>query len=145
MHCLWLFVCTGWAMPNMEGLCALSNCSNVLLQFASSLQCGPVLTCVIMRAYVGARPNITCTHLAVVGVVWCLQAITEHGLYQRTPDQIPDGEWGKGMVTLVGDAAHTAYVDGTGLALSLGRDLLVLLFFYLAISEHCMLRSASHL
>jgi hypothetical protein len=50
-----------------------------------------------------------------------MQAITEHGLYQRTPDQIPDGEWGKGMVTLVGDAAHTAYVDGTGLALSLGK------------------------
>jgi hypothetical protein len=26
------------------------------------------------------------------------------------------------MVTLVGDAAHTAYVDGTGLALSLGEQ-----------------------
>lgn len=52
---------------------------------------------------------------------WCVpQAITEHGLYQRTPEQIPDGAWGEGMVTLVGDAAHTAYVDGTGLALSLG-------------------------
>lgn len=49
------------------------------------------------------------------------QAITEHGLYQRTPDQIPDDKWGEGMVTLVGDAAHTAYVDGTGLALSLGE------------------------
>jgi 2-polyprenyl-6-methoxyphenol hydroxylase-like FAD-dependent oxidoreductase len=46
-------------------------------------------------------------------------AITEHGLYQRTPEQIPDGSWGAGSVTLAGDAAHAAYVDGTGLALSL--------------------------
>ncbi|WIA35368.1 hypothetical protein OEZ86_003819 [Tetradesmus obliquus] len=45
-------------------------------------------------------------------------AITEHGLYQRTLEQIPDGCWGAGNVTLVGDAAHAAYVDGTGLALS---------------------------
>jgi hypothetical protein len=50
-----------------------------------------------------------------------LQAITEHGLYQRTADSIPEDAWGQGMVTLVGDAAHTAYVDGTGLALSLGE------------------------
>jgi salicylate hydroxylase len=35
-------------------------------------------------------------------------AVTEHGLYQRTPDQIPDGSWGDGMVTLAGDSAHTA-------------------------------------
>lgn len=57
--------------------------------------------------------------------VWCcpgwLQAITEHGLYQRTAESIPEDAWGQGMVTLVGDAAHTAYVDGTGLALSLGE------------------------
>jgi 2-polyprenyl-6-methoxyphenol hydroxylase-like FAD-dependent oxidoreductase len=46
-------------------------------------------------------------------------AITEHGLYQRTPEQIPDGTWGAGPITLAGDAAHAAYVDGTGLALSL--------------------------
>eukprot|EP00775_Hariotina_reticulata_P007830 gene7830-8027_t len=46
-------------------------------------------------------------------------AITEHGLYQRTPEQIPDDSWGSGMVTLVGDAAHTAFVDGTGLGLAL--------------------------
>lgn len=47
------------------------------------------------------------------------EAITEHGLYQRTADSIPEDAWGQGRVTLVGDAAHTAYVDGTGLALSL--------------------------
>ncbi|KAI8473272.1 MAG: hypothetical protein J3K34DRAFT_411487 [Monoraphidium minutum] len=46
-------------------------------------------------------------------------SVSEHGLYQRTPEQIPDRAWGAGMVTLAGDAAHTAYVDGTGLALSL--------------------------
>ncbi|KAF8060567.1 Zeaxanthin epoxidase [Scenedesmus sp. PABB004] len=46
------------------------------------------------------------------------ESITEHGLYQRTAETIPD-VWGRGMVTLAGDAAHTAYVDGTGLALSL--------------------------
>lgn len=62
--------------------------------------------------------------LACYGVCCCpgwLQAITEHGLYQRTADSIPEDAWGQGMVTLVGDAAHTAYVDGTGLALSLGE------------------------
>ncbi|GBF88144.1 FAD NAD(P)-binding domain-containing protein [Raphidocelis subcapitata] len=42
--------------------------------------------------------------------------ITEHGLYQHLPDQIPQGHWGSGMVTLAGDAAHTATVDGTGMA-----------------------------
>lgn len=57
----------------------------------------------------------------VCGVSPWLQAITEHGLYQRTADSIPEDAWGQGMVTLVGDAAHTAYVDGTGLALSLGE------------------------
>jgi hypothetical protein len=60
-----------------------------------------------------------------------MQAITEHGLYQRTPDQIPDGQWGAGMVTLVGDAAHTAYVDGTGLALSLGEHRYQIELFWL--------------
>lgn len=38
-------------------------------------------------------------------------AITEHGLYQRTTDQIPDDSWGSGLVTLVGDAAHTGTRD----------------------------------
>ena len=45
-------------------------------------------------------------------------AITEHGLYQRAPEQIPLSNWGSGPVTLVGDAAHTAFVDGTGMGLS---------------------------
>jgi 2-polyprenyl-6-methoxyphenol hydroxylase-like FAD-dependent oxidoreductase len=45
-------------------------------------------------------------------------SITEHGLYQRAPDQIPLSNWGSGPVTLVGDAAHTAFVDGTGMGLS---------------------------
>jgi hypothetical protein len=31
-------------------------------------------------------------------------AISEHGLYQRPPEQIPDERWGCGMVTLVGAA-----------------------------------------
>lgn len=44
--------------------------------------------------------------------------VTEHPLYQRTPESIPDGAWGRGRVTLAGDAAHAAYVDGTGMALS---------------------------
>jgi 2-polyprenyl-6-methoxyphenol hydroxylase-like FAD-dependent oxidoreductase len=42
--------------------------------------------------------------------------ITEHGLYQRTAEQIPEGAWGKGPVTLVGDAAHTACERGPGRA-----------------------------
>ncbi len=46
------------------------------------------------------------------------EQVTEHGLYQRTPDQIPDGSWGRGLVTMAGDSAHTAYVDGTGMGLS---------------------------
>lgn len=28
----------------------------------------------------------------------------QHGLYQRTPEQIPEGSWGRGMVTLAGEA-----------------------------------------
>jgi salicylate hydroxylase len=47
----------------------------------------------------------------------------EHGLYERTPEQMPDGSWGVGNVTLAGDAAHAAGADGNGpgpgLALSL--------------------------
>eukprot|EP00877_Chromochloris_zofingiensis_P014712 jgi/Chrzof1/9495/Cz04g05090.t1 len=47
------------------------------------------------------------------------ERVTEHGLYQRTVEMMADSHWGKGMVTLVGDAAHTAFVDGSGLNLAL--------------------------
>jgi 2-polyprenyl-6-methoxyphenol hydroxylase-like FAD-dependent oxidoreductase len=44
-----------------------------------------------------------------------LNTVDWAGLYQHLPDSIPEGDWGRGMVTLAGDAAHTATVDGTGM------------------------------
>ena len=33
-------------------------------------------------------------------------AVLEHGTYTRPAEAIPDKGWGKGRVTLLGDAAH---------------------------------------
>ena len=33
-------------------------------------------------------------------------SILEHSLYVRPPEQLGEGQWGVGRVTLVGDAAH---------------------------------------
>lgn len=41
-------------------------------------------------------------------------AITEHGLYQRTPEQIPDVAWGVGNITLVRPAVACGAGTGWG-------------------------------
>ena len=33
-------------------------------------------------------------------------AVLEHGTYVRGPEALPDDGWGRGRVTLLGDAAH---------------------------------------
>lgn len=63
----------------------------------------------------GARERCLAVFEGMPGLAPFLEAVrdtppgqvTEHGLYQRTPEQIPDHAWGRGPVTLAGDSAHT--------------------------------------
>eukprot|EP00891_Asterochloris_glomerata_P001537 jgi/Astpho2/1537/Aster-x0068 len=41
-------------------------------------------------------------------------AVLEHGTYTRPAEAIPDGGWGRGPVTLLGDAAHPLRPTGQG-------------------------------
>ena len=38
--------------------------------------------------------------------------VTEHGIFTRAPGALPPGGWGRGRVTLVGDAAHPVRPTG---------------------------------
>ncbi|BDA46002.1 probable FAD-dependent urate hydroxylase [Coccomyxa sp. Obi] len=45
--------------------------------------------------------------------------VTEHGLYERPPDKMPDEGWCRGNVTIIGDAAHAGLPNGQGLNLAI--------------------------
>eukprot|EP00873_Tetraselmis_striata_P024522 jgi/Tetstr1/444786/TSEL_032634.t1 len=46
--------------------------------------------------------------------------ITEHGLFRRSLENLPEGaRWGRGRITLIGDAAHVGAPDGQGLNLAI--------------------------
>lgn len=38
--------------------------------------------------------------------------VTQHGLYIREPTDDPNKTWGRGRVTLIGDAAHAFLPNG---------------------------------
>ncbi len=49
-------------------------------------------------------------------------AVLEHGTYTRPAEAIPDGGWGRGPVTLLGDAAHPLRPTGELYPLILARS-----------------------